>query len=711
MGEVYSAIDTRLDRRVAVKRLIGPHTERFRREAHAIAALNHPNVCTLYDIGADYLVMEYLEGRPLNGPVQPRTAVQYALQICDALAAAHTRGIVHRDLKPANILLTGSGVKLLDFGLASDVSAGSETLAALTEAGTILGTAAYMSPEQAEGRRVDYRSDLFSLGVVMYELLTGSSPFQRETTMGTIAAILQDGPAPLAQEIPSALRSIVEKCLEKESSRRYSSAADLAAALAAVRFDAVEPAASLAILPLENLSNSVEDQYFVDGLTHELIHALSRVEGLKVAGRSGSFRFKGGDHDVKDVGRNLGVRHVLEGAVRVAGDRLRVTVALVQVANGYVLWSDRFDRTIRDVFEIQDEVCAAIVGSLREKLTTAVDYTPSRRPTRNLAAYDAYLKGTFHLNRLMPSDLRRGAALLEEATRADPEFTLALVGLSAYYSTVAVQGHAPSTEVLPRAEISLVAHSRSIHNFPRLIAPLAWRGCSSGPGRVPRPHNIARRPCDLHTPRRTGDLAFGKSLRGERDLAVRLGEQAVALEPLDPMFGWFLTQSLCLAGDFERAVRQGRATIAIDPTYLPTYWWVAMAQWRLGARQEAVETLAPALVRRRSVRAVDARLTGRAARSHRGSACHRPRSREAPAGWVDCRRSARRRLERCREDGTRAGLAGILSPGAGCQLDSAVGALVRPATPGAAIRGCEHERSAFSFAGVVLRISSASPAT
>ncbi len=280
MGEVYSAIDTRLDRRVAVKRLIGPHTERFRREAHAIAALNHPNVCTLYDIGADYLVMEYLEGRPLNGPVQPSTAVQYALQICDALEAAHTRGIVHRDLKPANILLTGSGVKLLDFGLASDVSAGSETLAALTEAGTILGTAAYMSPEQAEGRRVDYRSDLFSLGVVMYELLTGSSPFQRETTMGTIAAILRDGPAPLAQEIPSALRSIVEKCLEKESSRRYSSAADLAAALAAVRFDAVEPAASLAILPLENLSNSVEDQYFVDGLTHELIHALSRVEGL-----------------------------------------------------------------------------------------------------------------------------------------------------------------------------------------------------------------------------------------------------------------------------------------------------------------------------------------------------------------------------------------------------------------------------------------------
>jgi serine/threonine-protein kinase len=238
------------------------------------------------------------------------------VQICDALEAAHKKGIVHRDLKPANILLTGSGIKLLDFGLASDVQAASnETRAALTEVGTILGTAAYMSPEQAEGRRVDHRSDLFSLGVVIYELLTGSCPFLRQTTMGTIAAILRDGPAPLSPEIPAALRCIVEKCLEKESSRRYSSAAELAAALVAVQFDTVEPAASLAILPLANLSNSVEDQYFVDGLTHELIHALSRVDGLKVAGRSGAFRFKGGDHDIKDVGRSLGVRHVLEGAV------------------------------------------------------------------------------------------------------------------------------------------------------------------------------------------------------------------------------------------------------------------------------------------------------------------------------------------------------------------------------------------------------------
>ena len=180
------------------------------------------------------------------------------------------------------------------------------------------------------------------------------------------------------------------------------------------------------------------------------------------------------------------------GAVRVAGDRLRVTVALVQVADGYVLWSDRFDRKISDIFGIQDEVCAAIVGSLREKLTTAADYKPSRRPTQNMAADDVYLKGTFHLDRLIASDLRRGAALLEEATRADPEFTLALVGLSVYYSTIAIRATRHPAKSCREPRISLVEHSRSIHNFPRLIAPLAWRGCSSGTGRAPRPHNIVR---------------------------------------------------------------------------------------------------------------------------------------------------------------------------------------------------------------------------
>ena len=342
---------------------------------------------------------------------------------------------------------------------------------------------------------------------------------------------------------------------------------------------------------------------------------------------------------------------------------------------------------MRDIFGIQDEVCAAIVGSLREKLTTAADYTPSRRPTHNLAAYDAYLKGTFHLNRLMPSDLRRGAALLEEATRADPEFTLALVGLSAYYSTIAVQGHAPSTEVLPRAEDLA---RRALQVDPQLpeahrafgLARLFqwdWPGAEAAQQRA-----MTLRPAYAQA---YGDLAFGKSLRGECDLAVRLGEQAVALEPLDPMFGWFLTQSLCLAGDLERAVAQGKATIALDQTYLPSVLVGCHGPMAIGRASGSCGDSGTGTGWRRSAGAVDARLTGRAARSHGGGACHRPRAREEAAGRVDCWRSARGGLERCREDGSRSGPAGVLLPGAGCQLDSPAGALVRPATPGASVRG------------------------
>lgn len=635
MGEVYSATDTRLNRQVAVKRLVGPHGDRFRREAHAIAALNHPHVCTLYDIGADYLVMEYLEGSPLRGPVQPQLVVQYALQVCDALAAAHKAGIVHRDLKPANILLTASGVKLLDFGLASDLrDANNDTRAALTEVGTVLGSAAYMSPEQAEGRQVDQRSDLFSLGVVIYELLTGISPFQRDTTMGTIAAILRDSPAPLSQEIPRALRAIVERCLDKAPSRRYSSATEVATALAAGTLRSEEPAASLAILPLANLSNRVEDQYFVDGLAQELIHALSRVDGLKVSGRSGASRFVGGNHDLKDVGQRLGVRYVLEGAVRVSGERLRVTVALLQVADGFVLWSDRFDRTMNDVFEIQDDVCAAIVGALREKLATRPDYAPVRA-TRNLAAYDAYLKGIYHINRLMPSELRRGAALLEEATRLDPEFTLALVGLSTYYCTVAIQGHAPSGDVLPRAEDlarqALGVDPRLLEAHRALALARLFQWDWTGAEAAAR-HAMTLRPTYAQP---YGDLPFGKSLRGEHEEAVTLAEQAVALEPLDPMFGWFLTQSLFFAGDLEGAVTRGRATIALDPTYLPTYWWVAMSEWQLGQHEDALETLAPTLVAGEPVaQSMHASLVGQLGRTEEAHGIALALERRREASWI-----------------------------------------------------------------------------
>ena len=454
-----------------------------------------------------------------------------------------------------------------------------------------MGTVGYMSPEQAEGRSVDHRTDLFSFGAVLYELLTGRRPFQRDTAVASIAAILRDAPPPLPPDVPPALRSVVERCLEKDPSRRYASAAELNAALRGAESEPGEGTVSIVVLPFANLSRKEDDEYFADGITHELIHALSRVEGLRVAARSAAFRFKGETYDIKEVGRQLRVGSVIEGAIRVAGERLRITVELVQVADGYVLWSERFDREMKDIFDIQDEVCGAIVDALQKRLVTGGSYTPARRPTGNMAAYDAYLKGNNLLTRLSPSELRRGAALLEEASRLDEAFVLPLVGLSVYHSSMAIQGHARSQEALPRAETLALQALRIDDRLPEahrahgIARQFQWDW--------PGAEAALRRAIDLQPTyaQAHADLAFGKILRGGGDEAVRDVARVLELAPLEPMYGWFMTQALCLAGHHERAIAQAEATLAIDPHYMPIFWWLGTAQWLLGRREEAVETV------------------------------------------------------------------------------------------------------------------------
>ena len=592
MGEVYKARDTRLDRIVAIKTLAGPDAERFRREARAIASLNHPHVCTLYDVGDNYLVMEYLEGAPLVGPLPPAEASRYALQICEALEAAHSRGITHRDLKPANILLTAGGVKLLDFGLATVVpDDDGETLWRLTATGGIVGTAAYMAPEQAEGKVAGPRSDIFSFGAVLYELLTGKRPFQGPTAAASIAAILRDQPAPLPLDIPPALRSVVDRCLEKEPKRRFASVAELKSALLASESASADGVVSIAVLPFDNLSRKEEDDPFVDGIAHELLHALSRIDSLRVAARSAAFRFKDAPYALDEVGRRLGVGHVVEGAVRVLGERLRITAQLVRLSDSSVLWSGRFDREMEDLFDIQDAVCTAIVNALEEKLTPT-SHVPVRRPTRNIAAYDAYLRGEQLLKRLTSSEMLRGVALLEEAVRIDPDFALPLVGLSSYQSALAIQGLARSKDVLPRAR-ELAQRALQIdaelpeayraRGMTRLFQ-WDWQG-----GTEDYEHALELDPTYAQA---HGDLVYLGSLQGTGEEAVRAGARLLEMAPLDPMYGWFMTQALCLAGHHQRALAQARATVAMDPGYMPIYWWLGMTSWLLGRREEAIEWVA-----------------------------------------------------------------------------------------------------------------------
>jgi eukaryotic-like serine/threonine-protein kinase len=448
MGEVYKATDTRLGRSVAIKILKGGHLERFEVEARAIAALNHPHICALHDVGSDFLVMEYVEGQPLRGPLPVAEALRIALEISGAVEAAHNKGIIHRDLKPANILVTRQGIKLLDFGLAKAVQApelGDETLPQ-TLAGTLLGTTAYMSPEQAQGEPVDVRSDIFSFGVVLYELLSGRRPFDGDTHVSTLAAILVKEPPPL--QAPREFGDIVMRCLRKPPANRYQAMADVRSALEQVSMGTHEPQPSIAVLPFANMSADRDNEYFSDGLAEEIINLLAHIPGLKVIARSSAFAFKGKHEDVRRIAETLGVAHILDGGVRRAGNRIRVTAQLIAAADGCHLWSERYDREMADVFAIQDEIAGAIAGALRVKISGKPHYTPQ------LPAYEAVLRGRYYRQKLTQDAHRRTHECFEQAASLDSAYAAphAELGLNYLLSSTNVACSLRELTPLIRAE-------------------------------------------------------------------------------------------------------------------------------------------------------------------------------------------------------------------------------------------------------------------
>ena len=389
--------------------------------------------------------MEYVEGTALSGPLPVEEALRLALQMAAALEAAHAKGITHRDLKPANILVTKEGVKLLDFGLAK-VSDAKDASVTPTMAGTILGTAAYMSPEQAEGKPADARSDVFSFGAVLYEMLGGRRAFEGESAISTMAAVLHKEPQRL--EAPPALERVVMRCLEKQAARRFQSMAELREALrnAAQTGGSVQQQPSIAVLPFANMSADKENEYFSDGLAEEIINALTQVPGLKIPARTSAFFFKGKDVKIAEIARELGVEHILEGSVRKAGNRIRVTAQLIKAADGYHLWSQRYDREMTDVFAIQDEISAAIADQLK------VHLTGRKRPTANIAAYELFLEGRHHWYVLSPARVARALECYEKAIALDPGYAMAHAGISEYYMSLAILGLAEPREVIPKIE-------------------------------------------------------------------------------------------------------------------------------------------------------------------------------------------------------------------------------------------------------------------
>jgi serine/threonine protein kinase/Flp pilus assembly protein TadD len=653
MGEVYKARDSRLDRDVAIKVLPesllsdGEALARFEREAKAVAALSHPNILAIHDFGRErgiaYAVMELLEGETLHerldaGAIPQRKALEYALQIAQGLAAAHEKGIVHRDLKPQNVFVTRDGlVKILDFGLAFRRpldAAGREQAAAtqhpmvkndptgvatvvgakLTRQGTILGTVGYMSPEQVRGGAADHRSDIFSLGALLYEMLTGERAFRRESDVETMMAILREDPleAAAGKALPSELEEIVGHCLEKSPEERFQSARDLAFALRVVEREgrgstssrpdsgarsgpraAATPAeasqASIAVLPLRNMSADPENEYFSDGMTEEIINALTKIEALRVASRTSAFAFKGKDEDVRKIGAALGVKTVLEGSVRQFGKKIRVTAQLIDVADGYHLWSERYDREMEDVFEVQDEISRAIAAMLKVRLLPAEEASLSSRGTENVEAYNDYLKGRYHFNRREPPE---AIAEFERALARDPGYTDAYTGLADAYCIYGFYGGIPTLNAFARARAAaekaheLEPESADVHVSLALVQHYYGWNLEREEAELRRAIQLAPRSAPAYSWLGLC-LAFA---RGGAE-AVEMARHATALEPLSAnaqanvawaFYGW---------RRFEEAVQEFRRALHIDPGAPYPLWAIGFAYMALGRHREAVATL------------------------------------------------------------------------------------------------------------------------
>jgi serine/threonine-protein kinase len=497
MGRVFAARDEKLGRKVAIK-VLAPGSggedslRRFEQEARAAGSLDHPNVLTVHDIGSwqggPYIVSELLQGRTLREwlgekPLPIAKAVDYALQLAQGLCAAHDHGVVHRDLKPENLFVTHEGrLKILDFGIAKLVGAGAPSRH--TDTGALIGTVEYMSPEQVRGEPADLRSDIFSAGTILYEMLSGRLPFEHGAAVEIGHSILHDEPPALPSQVPRELDRIVRRCLEKDPKDRFQSAHELALALAKLpppsparswRWPAAlvaiaaalvasalidrmhaRPAgageASIAVVPFANMSSDKENEYFSDGITEELINALANIPGLRVASRTSAFALKGKGLDARQIGDKLGVKTLLEGSVRREGNALRVTAQLINVSDDVHLWSQSYDRELKGIFALEDEIARSIAQTLRRRLSGG-EAAPLVKPsTASQEAHDLYLRGQYFKERRKAESLRSAAAYFEQAIEKDPSYALAYVGL-ANSATLRLQYDAAhASAMLPKAK-------------------------------------------------------------------------------------------------------------------------------------------------------------------------------------------------------------------------------------------------------------------
>lgn len=612
MGEVYRARDPRLGRDVAIKVMTAlsdrSQALRFQQEARAVAALSHPNVVAIFDVGGDerpFLVTELLRGQTLRslverGPVPPAGAVDLSLQAAAGLGAAHEMGIVHRDLKPENLFLMADGrLKILDFGVAKMVSAdGGVTRTATTSPGMVLGTVGYMSPEQVRGLEADARSDIFALGAVLYELLTARRAFDGPTPADRLAAVLHESPAALhfPAAVPASLVSLVQRCLQKAPEARFQSAREFALAVEALTL--AQPTAavgagnaghsSIAVLPFANLSADPDNEYFSDGLAEDLTSALARLAPLRVAASTSAFRFRRGGRDLREVGRELGVETVLEGSVRRAGGRLRITTRLVDVASGYQLWADRYDRKLADVFDVQDEIVESIVQAIAPTLVP-VARAAAHRGTRNLEAYELYLKGRYFWNQRSPAVLPAALRSFEEAVARDPDYALPYCGLADCYTILHAYGWMPPAMCRPKAEQSV---ERALALEPGL--PEARLSRALYVFHFERHWRQARRSfaeaLEARPRMAIGQVQYALFLATAYEFqeARERIDLALGLDPDASIIHFLAASACCLTGDFEGAERHATRALELQPESLGARWPLTIALLATGRTSDAI---------------------------------------------------------------------------------------------------------------------------
>jgi serine/threonine protein kinase/Tfp pilus assembly protein PilF len=662
MGVVFKAQDSRLQRAVALKFLPEqlaqqPQAlERFRREARAASALNHPGICTIYDIGEQdgraFIAMEFIDGETLRSHVHGKALpveelLELGIQIAEALDAAHAEGIIHRDIKPANIFVTKRGrAKVLDFGLAklvpkgvaiADADSGGDTSTSTSIAGIISGTPSYMSPEQVRGDALDARTDIFSLGLVLYEMATGRQAFAGGTGGAIIEAVLTRPPVSVRSinpEIPPALEAIIEKALHKDREQRYQHAADLLADLRRLKRDfdlgrtdqagdsasllaskagpissasqrisrataqqsgsfraprVAKTIRSLAVLPFENVSRDPENDYLSDGITRSLINNLATVPKLRVMAQSTVFRYKGREMDPQAVGRELNVRAMLTGRVMQSGGSLRIGTELVDVATGSQIWGAQFDRKPGDIFVIQDEISSEISGKLRLQLTHAEKKRLVKRHTEDAEAYRLYLQGHHHWNRWTEEGFYKAIGYFQQAIQKDPSYALAYAGVADSYVLLGWNSYLPPKDAFPKGKAAAMA---ALEIAPDLgeahtdLATVLWLH----DWQWPEAQREFQRSLELNPCYPTANHYYAECLMtmGRNAEALTRMKKSLELDPLSLIINVAIGWAHYHARQYDEAVAQLLRTVELDPNYPMTYWILGLIYRKTGRSDLAI---------------------------------------------------------------------------------------------------------------------------